>query len=281
MNKSSRIALVQLISSRKVEDNLPRVASLVSEAADAGAEAIFLPENFAALAHPNPRETGLAETNPGGPIRSFLAGLAADSGCWIFAGTCPIAATPTGEPVAGRRVRAASLVIDPGGHEVARYDKIHMFDVDVADNHGHYRESDTFEPGTDTVAVDTPLGRVGLSVCYDLRFPELYRELFLRDVDIITVPSAFTTTTGEAHFRLLMRARAVENCCFTIAACQGGRHDSGRETYGHSLVCDPWGEVLGELDRGEGLLLVDLDSSVQERLRREMPVRKQTKLPDY
>ena len=118
-------------------------------------------------------------------------------------------------------------------------------------------------------------------MCYDLRFPELYRELFLRDVDIITAPSAFTTTTGEAHFRLLMRARAVENCCFTIAACQGGRHDSGRETYGHSLVCDPWGEVLGELDRGEGLLLVDLDSSVQERLRREMPVRKQTKLPDY
>lgn len=273
-----RIALIQLVSSQHVEKNLPRVQSLIDEALADGAQSIFLPENFAALAHPNPHEIGLAESTREGPIRRFLSDTARSNSCWIFAGTCPVATSPSGEPVADNRVRAASLVIDPKGEEVARYDKIHMFDADVADNQKSYRESDTFEAGSDVVAVDTPMGRFGLTVCYDLRFPELYRELFLRDVDFVTAPSAFTTITGEEHFKLLMRARAVENCCFTIAACQGGSHDSGRETWGHSMVCNPWGEVVGELDTGEGILVVDIDLSIQAQLRKDMPFRRQLRL---
>lgn len=273
-----RIALLQLVSSQQIEINLPRVAELSERAVSEGAEALFLPENFAALAHLNPRAIGDQECSREGPVRSFLSGLAQSSRCWVFAGTCPIAETPGGESVAGNRVRAASLVLNPSGQEVARYDKIHMFDVDVEDNHRRYRESDTFEPGTETVTVDTPFGRVGLSVCYDIRFPELYRELFLRRADFIAVPSAFTVTTGKAHFQLLMRARAVENCCYTIAACQGGVHDSGRQTYGHSMVCDPWGDVVGELDQGEELLIVDIDTELQDRLREEMPFRQQLRL---
>lgn len=274
----SRIALIQLVSSQHVEQNLPRVQSLIEEAVADGAQSIFLPENFAALAHPNPHEIGKAESTKDGPVRRFLSDTAKSNACWIFAGTCPVATTPGGEPVADHRVRAASLVFDSKGEEIARYDKIHMFDVDVSDNHKRYRESDTFEPGADVVAVDTPMGRFGLSVCYDLRFPELYRELFLRDVDFLTAPSAFTTTTGEAHFELLMRSRAVENCCFTIAACQGGSHDSGRQTWGHSMVCNPWGEVIGELGTGEGVLIVDIDSSLQAQIREDMPFRQQLRL---
>jgi len=276
-----RVALLQLVSSQRVEVNLPRVAGLAERAVSEGAEALFLPENFAALAHPNPKEIGDQERSRSGPVRSFLSELAQSSRCWIFAGTCPIAETPGGEAVKGGRVRAASLVLNPSGQEVARYDKIHMFDVDVEDNHKRYRESDTFEPGSETVTVDTTFGRVGLSVCYDIRFPELYRQLFLQGTDFITVPSAFTTITGEAHFHLLMRARAVENCCYTIAACQGGIHDSGRQTYGHSMVCDPWGDVIGELDQGEDVLVMDIDTSLQARLREEMPFRRQLRLlPD-
>lgn len=275
---SSRIALVQLVSSHEVEKNLPEVASFVQQAAQEGAEAVFLPENFAALAHANPRVIGEQEATPAGIIRTLLATLAQENRVWLFAGTCPVAMTPEGAEVQAGRVRAASLVLNPDGVEVARYDKIHMFDVDVADNHKRYRESDVFEPGTEVVSVETPIGRIGLSVCYDIRFPELYRRLFMQNIDLVSVPSAFTRTTGEAHFRLLMRARAVENCCFTIAACQGGVHDSGRQTYGHSMVCDPWGRVVGELDEGEGLLVVDLDRSEQERLRHEMPFRQQIRL---
>ena len=273
-----RVALLQLVSSQRIEINLPRVAALSERAVSEGAEALFLPENFAALAHPNPREIGEQECNSNGPIRTFLSELARSSQCWVFAGTCPVAETPDGHIVTGNRVRAASLVLNPSGQEVARYDKIHMFDVDVEDNHRRYRESDMFEPGNEPVTVDTPFGRVGLSVCYDLRFPELYRELFLRHADFISVPSAFTVTTGEAHFRLLMRARAVENCCYTIAACQGGIHDSGRQTYGHTMVCDPWGEVVGELGEGEELLIIDIDTALQARLREEMPFRQQLRL---
>ncbi len=274
----TRIALVQLVSSQSVERNLPRVASLVKEAAEEGAEAVFLPENFAALAHSDPRIIGEAESSASGPVRRFISALAEEHGCWIFAGTLPVAVTPSGQPVGDGRVRAASLVFDAGGVEIARYDKMHMFDVDVADNQRSYRESDTFEPGTSVVSLESPLGKVGLSVCYDIRFPELYRQLFLDDVDLIAVPSAFTTTTGQAHFRLLMRARAVENCCFTVAACQGGSHDSGRQTFGHSMVCDPWGEVVGELQQGEGLLVVDIDKALQEKLREEMPFRQQLRI---
>tara|TARA_B100001758_G_C18155772_1_gene476514 strand:+ start:67 stop:615 length:549 start_codon:yes stop_codon:yes gene_type:complete len=169
------------------------------------------------------------------------------------------------------RVRAASLVLDPEGVEVRRYDKIHMFDVDVVDNQGAYRESDSYEPGGDIVSLDCPLGRVGLSVCYDIRFPELYRSLFADEVDLVAVPSAFTEITGEAHFELLIRARAVENSCYMIAACQGGEHDSGRRTWGHSMVVDPWGRVVDQLGTGAGVLVCRVDLELRRQLRRDMP----------
>ncbi len=274
-----RVALIQMVSSRSVDQNLARLAPMIKTAA-ADATAIFLPENFAALAHSDPRVIGEAESSNQGPIRQFLAEMSRELGCWIFAGTIPVAVQAGGAAVSAPRVRAASLVYNDIGQEIDRYDKIHMFDVDVDDNHGSYRESDVFEPGTDIVLVDSPLGKVGLSVCYDIRFPELYRRMFLAGADIFAIPSAFTTTTGKAHFRMLMQARAVENSCFTIAACQGGDHESGRRTYGHSMICDPWGEVLGELETGEGILTVALDQTLQQRIRQEMPFRKQLRLID-
>lgn len=266
-----------MVSSKHVDINLKRAESLINEAA-AGADYVFLPENFAALAADSPRQVGLDEVTESGPVRSFLKEQSSKLKVWIFAGTFPVAMRPDGDPVAGERVRAASLVFDPRGEEVARYDKVHMFDVEVSDNQRSYLESGTFEPGADVVTLDCPLGKVGLTVCYDLRFPELYRKLFEQDVDVITAPSAFTEVTGEAHFELLMRARAVENSCFMVGACQGGVHDSGRRTWGHSMVVDPWGTLVGELGQGDGVLLVDIDLKVRQALRRDMPFHLQRRL---
>ena len=272
------VALVQMVSSRHLETNLKSAESLILEASH-HADYIFLPENFAALAGDDPLAIGAGEMTDRGPIRSFLRQMARQTGVWIFGGTFPVSSRPDSLPVPGGRVRAASLVVTPEGLETARYDKIHMFDVEVDDNQKTYLESSTFEPGTEVVTVDCPLGRVGLSVCYDIRFPELYRQLFEAEADLITVPSAFTETTGEAHFELLMRARAVESSSFMIAACQGGHHDSGRRTWGHSMVVDPWGTVLGELSTGEGVLTVEIDLEIRRRLRREMPFHTQRRLP--
>lgn len=266
-----RVALVQMVSSQSIEPSLQRAEILIRDAVAGNPDAIFLPENFAALGSNDPQAIGLREQFSNGPVRSFLAEMAREAGCWIFGGTVPVGHRPDGRLVPDGRVRAASLVYNPSGVEVSRYDKIHMFDVEVEDNHKSYRESSTFEAGTDIVFVDCPFGRIGLTVCYDLRFPELYRKLFVSGVDMFTVPSAFTTITGDAHFKLLLRARAVENSCFCIAACQGGQHDSGRRTYGHSMVISPWGDVLGELGEGEGVLAVELDLASQAQLRKDMP----------
>lgn len=271
------ISLIQMVSSRQLEPNLTRAGDLISEAAKSS-DFVFLPENFAALAGDDPLISGLGEAGGTGPICTFLADTAQRLNIWIFGGTLPISTRPDGSEVSDGRVRAASMVYNPAGELVARYDKIHMFDVLVDDNHGSYRESATFEPGEAVISVDTPLGNTGLTVCYDLRFPELYRQLFNREVDLIAAPSAFTEVTGAAHFELLMRARAVENSCFMVAACQGGAHDSGRRTHGHSMVVDPWGDVVGELGVGEGVLTVDVDLQLRQTLRRDMPFHKQRRL---
>lgn len=273
-----RIALVQMVSSKDVARNLPRVDALVRRAADLGAQAIFLPENFAALGHDDPRAVGDAETSPHGPVRGFVAELARDLGCWIFAGTLPCSVRPDGSRVPAGRVRAASFVFDATGREVARYDKIHMFDVDVEDNRKHYVESNTFEPGDAVVCLDSPIGTVGLGVCYDIRFPELYRRLGSDGALSMTVPSAFTRVTGAAHFEVLMRARAIENFAFMIAACQGGVHDSGRETYGNSMVVGPWGDVICRGSEGEDVIVAELDMDRLQEIRRDMPVHRQRRL---
>ena len=274
------VAVIQMVSSQHVDVNLTRAEVLMTEAANGRAEAVFLPENFAALGNSNLRAIGDGETDSAGPVHSFLSEMSRRLSCWVFAGTVPLATRPDGSMVEDGRVRAASLVYDGDGIEICRYDKIHMFDVDVDDSQGKYRESETFEPGTESLVVDSPVGRVGLTVCYDLRFPELYRKLFSQGVDLFAVPSAFTTVTGEAHFKLLMQSRAVENSCFTVAACQGGEHDSGRMTYGHSMVVDPWGDVVGELGVGEGVLHCELDMEKQKTIRREMPFIQQRRLFD-
>jgi nitrilase len=275
---TTRIALLQMNSSKFIERNLESVPQMIREAADRKVDAIFLPENFAALASEDPRAIGDIEANSSGPVRKMVSDLAKETGCWIFAGTIPSSRRRDGTMIDGGRVRAASLVFDSDGTEVARYDKIHMFDVDVADSQKHYLESEAFEPGDETVCIDSPAGRVGLSVCYDIRFPEIYRRYFAERARCFTIPSAFTKPTGAAHFEILMRARAIENFAFTIAACQCGIHDSGRETYGNSMVVDPWGEILCRGGDDETVLVAELDFDRQDEIRRDMPVHDQRRL---
>ena len=273
-----RIALIQMVSSKQVDVSLSSAEMLMQEVDAGQVDAIFLPENFAALGSDDPYQIGLREQTDKGPVRAFLREAAIRANCWVFAGTLPIASRGDGSPTAAGKVRAASLVLDQTGAEVARYDKIHMFDVDVADNHGAYRESNTFEHGTELTIVDSPCGRVGLSVCYDLRFSELYLSLFKLGAEVLAVPSAFTETTGEAHFELLMRARAVESFAYSVAACQGGVHDSGRRTYGNSVVVNPWGDVIARAGRGEQVITADIDLVELKAVRAKMPVLNQRKL---
>lgn len=274
-----RIAVLQMVSSMDVQTNLVTVSDMVMQAAGENVQAIFLPENFAALANADPRLIGVAEEKPSGPIRNSLSRLSRKSGCWIFAGTLPTTVRADGSLVEPPQVRAASFVYDERGREVGRYDKMHMFDVDVADNHKHYLESETFEAGEELLCMDSPIESIGLSVCYDIRFPELYRKLLSLGARSLSIPSAFTEVTGKAHFEILMRSRAIENFCFTIAACQGGVHDSGRKTYGHSMVVSPWGEILAQAGLGEDIIIAELDFDQQDEIRADMPVHLQRKLP--
>ena len=273
-----KIALVQMVSRQYVDENLLVAENLIIAAAAEHVDAIFLPENFLALAHPQPLQIGVAENTADGPGRRFLANISAECNCWIFAGTLPVASRIDGSVVPSGRVRAASFVFGPDGKEVARYDKVHMFDVVVEDNHKHYVESLNYEPGEQVVVVETPFGKVGLSVCYDIRFPEIYRQLSDAGARSFSIPSAFTETTGEAHFEILMRARAIDNFAFTIAACQGGLHDSGRETYGNSMVVSPWGEVIARAGKGEQIVTAELDYTIQDEIRRDMPIHLQRRL---
>lgn len=270
-----RVAVLQMVSSAQVETNLLRTEALIAEAKASQVDAIFLPENFSALGNDNPAAVA-AESSA--EIIRFLAESARNSSAWIFAGTTPALERPDGTPVPSGRVRAASLVFDGEGSIVARYDKIHMFDVDVEDAHRAYRESNTFEHGESLELVSTPWAKVGLTVCYDIRFSEVYLALLKRGAEVFTVPSAFTVPTGQAHFETLMRARAIESFAFSIAACQGGSHDSGRETFGHSMVVNPWGEVLAQADTGEDVLVVDLDLSEVQKARKNLPVLNQRRL---
>jgi nitrilase len=267
----SRIAVVQMTSSFDVEVNLQKLVVLFEGLQDESVDAVFLPENFAALGTTQALEIGLDEQSGSSRIRTFLAEQAIALESWIFAGTIPMASRPDGEAVGAGRVRAASLVFDHRGQQVARYDKIHLFDVDVDDKQRRYRESDRFEPGNELEVVKSPFGRVGLSVCYDVRFPEMYRRLALAGAEILAVPSAFTRVTGQAHYRVLMQARAIENFCFVVVACQVGDHDSGRETYGHSMVVNPWGKVIAELQDQEGILIADIDLDEVSDARAQVP----------
>ncbi|ROU01969.1 carbon-nitrogen hydrolase family protein [Marinobacter sp. R17] len=271
MTQENRVAVLQMVSGHDLDQNLADTRELLQQASDKGARIAVLPENFAVLSTRQMMERGLLERDASGPIRSFLAEQARRLGIWIVGGSLPIAARPDGTEL-DSRVRAACVVFNDQGEEVARYDKIHLFDAQVEDAQGSYRESDTFEPGEAVVVVDTPVGKLGLAICYDLRFPELFRQLRGKGAEWVTLPSAFTYQTGLAHWHPLVRARAIENQFWMVAAGQGGEHDSKRRTYGHSMVVDPWGAVVTELSEGMTLTTADLDPSKLSLTRDRMPV---------
>ena len=258
-------AAVQMASGPQVDANLLEAGRLVAQAAEAGARLVVLPENFAFLGARERDKLAVREAEGEGPIQAFLSQQAARHGIWLVGGTVPLA---TADP---SRVRAACLLYGPDGKAVARYDKMHLFDVEVPDSGERYTESETIEPGDGPVVAETPLGRVGLAVCYDLRFPELFRAMVDRGMELLAVPSAFTAVTGRAHWELLVRARAVENQCHVIAAAQGGYHVDGRETHGDSMIVDPWGTVLGRLPRGAGIVVADLDPERTREIRGRFP----------
>lgn len=271
MANAQTVAAIQMVSTDNIDDNLNQASLLLARAAEQGACVAVLPENFAVLDTANMPVHGSREVSEDGPIRSFLAEQARKHGLWIVGGSLPIGARPDGSAIEDR-VRSSCVVVNDQGREVARYDKIHLFDAMVEDSQGQYRESDTFEPGEGLVTVDTPVGKLGLSICYDLRFPEFFRQLRERDVDWVTLPSAFTWHTGDAHWHPLVRARAIENQVWMVAPGQGGQNSERRRTYGHSMIVDPWGKILKELAEGAGVVIADLDADYLQQVRTRMPV---------
>ncbi|MGQ7274347.1 carbon-nitrogen hydrolase family protein [Marinobacter sp. V034] len=266
-----QVAVLQMVSGYDLDVNLEKARELLESARQKGAVVAVLPENFAVLNTSQMLIVGQGERTPEGRIRRFLAEEARRLKLWIVGGSIPIAARPNGD-VLDHRVRAACLVYNESGEEVARYDKIHLFDAQVNDAQGNYRESDTFEPGEDVVTVDTPLGKLGLAICYDLRFPELFRALRARGAEWVTLPSAFTYQTGLAHWHPLIRARAIENQVWMVAAGQGGEHDAKRRTYGHSMIVDAWGAMVAEVSEGATAAVAELDQERTAHTRERMPV---------
>ncbi len=260
------VACVQMASGLNVGANLLEVERLIGMAVDKGARLIVLPENFAFMGKEETDRIAVREGDDGGPLQDFLSQQAKKQGIWLVGGTVPMAAR------ANNKIRAACLLYDDQGKRAARYDKIHLFDVSLVDSNESYTESEAIESGDEAVVVDTPFGKLGLAVCYDLRFPELFRTMLDQGMEIIAMPSAFTAITGKAHWNTLVRARAIENLCYVLAAGQGGYHVNGRETYGHSMIVDPWGQVMNELANGSGLVCADIDMERLKNIRRTFPV---------
>jgi deaminated glutathione amidase len=268
-----KIAAVQMVSTPSVATNLEAARRLVAHAAGEGAALVVLPEYFCLLGKTDRDKLGVAEVPGDGPIQRMLAETAREHHVWLIGGTLPLKAAATArgdaDPDAADRVMNANLVFSPQGELTARYDKMHLFAYD--NGRERYDEARTLRAGTAPVAFDAGGWRVGLSVCYDLRFPELYRALVRPPCDLLSVPSAFTYTTGAAHWEVLLRARAIENQCYVVAAAQGGRHENGRRTFGHSLVVDPWGEVVACLDEGEGVVVAELSRERIASVRSQLP----------
>ncbi|EDT02930.1 Nitrilase/cyanide hydratase and apolipoprotein N-acyltransferase [Burkholderia ambifaria IOP40-10] len=256
-----RVAALQMVSTPDVARNLAEAGRLIAEAAGDGAQLVLLPEYFCFMGHRDTDKLALAEPYRDGPIQQFLAQAAQRHGIWVIGGTLPLKA-----PEADR-VLNTTLVFDPSGREAARYDKIHLFNFEKGDE--SFDEARTIRAGETVVTFDAPFGRVGLSVCYDLRFPELYRRM--GDCALIVVPSAFTYTTGRAHWEMLLRARAVENQCYVLAAAQGGKHENGRRTWGHSMLVDPWGEIVAVRDEGASVVTGALDPQRIADVRQSLP----------
>jgi len=259
------IAAIQLASGPNVSANLSETERLIDSAVASGAKLIVLPENFAMMGMSDQDHLRIAETSGQGPIQAFLSQQAKRHGIWLVGGTVPIKGD---NPM---KVRAACLLFDDSGQCAARYDKNHLFDVSLKEGTEVYAESMTFELGNEVVVADTPFGKLGIAVCYDLRFPELFRCMLDKGVEIIVLPAAFTAITGQAHWEMLVRARAIENLCYVIAAAQGGYHVSGRQTHGDSMIVDPWGVILDRLPHGAGFVRADLDRERLINIRRNFP----------
>ena len=260
-NHAFPVAAVQLVSGDDVAANLAAADPMIAAAADGGARLVVLPEYFGIFGARATDKVAVRERDGEGPQQAFLARLARTHAIWLVGGTVPLACADA------TRVRSACLVYGPDGQRVARYDKIHLFAFARGDE--QYDEGGTIEAGTSPTAIELPCGRVGLSVCYDLRFPELYRGL--GELALLLVPAAFTAITGAAHWHLLLRARAVENQCYVLAAAQGGEHPNGRRTFGHSLLVDPWGEIVAELAEGEGVVAGEIDPARLAEVRAQLP----------
>ncbi len=260
-----QVAAIQMTSGPDVAANLAQARELLGQAAARGAKLAALPENFSFIGLKDGDKRAVAEAEGAGPVQEFLAATARALQLWIVGGTVPLKAGADG------RVAAASLVYSSDGECVGRYDKIHLFDVDLPGRGERYRESAHVAPGSAPVVIDTPVGRLGLSVCYDVRFPELYRHLSAAGAQLLAVPSAFTSPTGRAHWETLLRARAIENLCYVVAPAQSGFHPGGRETYGDSMIVDYWGRILQRVPRGRGCAVAELDTAAQASVRESFP----------
>ena len=269
------VAAIQMVSTDAVSKNLELAERLIEEAVSKKAKLITLPENFPLMGKRDEDRLAITESYNDGPLQLFLSEQSKRYKIWLLGGTIPL---KSNNP---EKVFATNLLFNPDGDCIARYDKIHLFDVilDGRDEES-YRESKTFESGNDVVVVKTEIGNIGLSVCYDLRFPEMYRKMHQKNVQIITVPSAFTATTGKAHWETLLRTRAIENLCYLIASNQGGVHANGRKTWGHSMIVDPWGEILAEVIEETGVAIAKIDINKQTSLRKRFPTLTHRKL-DY
>ena len=256
-----KVAAVQMASGPNVAGNINEARRLIEKAVEQGAKLVVLPEYFPIMGMKDTDKIAVREQPGEGPIQQFLAEMSRKHKIWLVGGSIPLAAsTPD-------KVLNSCLVFDENGEQVARYDKIHLFNLELGNE--QYHEANTIEPGDKVVVVDSPFGRIGLAVCYDLRFPELFRAM--KNVDIIMLPSAFTETTGKMHWEPLVRARAIENLAYVVAAAQGGYHVNGRETHGHSMIVDPWGRILDQMSRGSGVVLGEVNRGYQSSLRASLP----------
>ena len=266
LNLNVQLAAIQMTSRDDVAANLDAARELLQRAAQQGARLAVLPENFAYMAADESGKVRIAEADGTGPIQEFLAASARELKLWIVGGTIPIRSADPARPY------AACGVWDDSGKRVGRYDKIHLFDVQVPESSEAYRESRRTMPGRESLVLETPLGRLGVAVCYDLRFPELFRAMLSSQPDAVALPAAFTYRTGQAHWHTLLKARAIENLCYVVAAAQTGVHPGGRRTYGHSVIVGPWGEILADAGEEPGVVTAPLDADYLQRLRAQFPV---------
>ena len=264
----SQVAAIQMISTPDVASNIATARRLVAEASAAGATLVSLPEYWPIMGRQDTDKVAHAEAPGSGPIQDFMAGAAREHGIWLAGGTLPLT-SPSAD-----KVMNTTLVYNPQGEAVGRYDKIHLFGFSKGEE--SYDEARTIVPGANVVSFDAPFGKVGLAVCYDLRFPELFRAM--GDCTLMLVPAAFTYTTGSAHWEILLRARAIENQCYVLAAAQGGTHANGRRTWGHSMLIDPWGKIVKVLAEGEGVVAGEIDLALMAEVRASLPALKHRRL---